>query len=104
MPEVAAAAERHEKYERLIEAARASDLPLAHRGRHPCDGLRSKAQSRRQGSACIQPVLVAPPARLREVAARRHLDISGFEVVEAAHSHDSADKAVELVRSGGPKP
>jgi phosphate acetyltransferase len=35
-----------------------------------------------------------------DVARRASLDISGFELVDAAHSHDSAAKAVQLVRDG----
>ena len=38
--------------------------------------------------------------RIREVAAEHGLDISGFEIVDAAYSQDSAAKAVELVREG----
>jgi phosphate acetyltransferase len=44
--------------------------------------------------------LVGPPDRIRDVAERAGLDISGFPLKEAAHSHDSAEKAVELVRQG----
>jgi phosphate acetyltransferase len=48
----------------------------------------------------IEPILVGPEARIREVAARAGLDISAFEIVPAEHSHDSAAKAVELVTAG----
>jgi phosphate acetyltransferase len=44
--------------------------------------------------------LVGPPERIRDVAERAGLDISGFPLKESAHSHDSAAKAVELVREG----
>jgi phosphate acetyltransferase len=48
----------------------------------------------------IAPILVGPPDRIRAVAERAGLDISGFPLKESAHSHDSAEKAVELVREG----
>jgi len=48
----------------------------------------------------ISPILVGPPERIRDVAERTELDISGFPLKESAHSHDSAEKAVELVREG----
>ena len=48
----------------------------------------------------IAPILVAPPDRIRDVALRAELDILGFPLRESAHSHDSAAKAVELVREG----
>jgi phosphate acetyltransferase len=43
---------------------------------------------------------VGPPERLREVAAKAGLDISAMEIVTSAHSHESAAKAVELVKAG----
>ena len=48
----------------------------------------------------IAPILVGPPERIRAVAERAGLDISGFPLKASAHSHDSAAKAVELVREG----
>ena len=42
---------------------------------------------------------MGPVARIREVAARHALDIGTFEIVDAAHSHDAAAKAVGLVRA-----
>jgi phosphate acetyltransferase len=46
------------------------------------------------------PILVGPKSRIREVAARWNLDISGMPIIDSEHSHDSAAKAVEQVRSG----
>ena len=67
---------------------------------HPCDAasLEGAVEAARMG--LLQPILVGPPARIREVAAKASLDIGAFELVEAQHSHDSAAKAVELVRAG----
>ena len=48
----------------------------------------------------IAPILVGPPERVRATAAEADLDISEFTLIPSAHSHDSADKAVELVRKG----
>ena len=48
----------------------------------------------------ITPILVGPPDRIREVAEQAGLDISSFPLKESAHSHDSAEKAVALVREG----
>jgi phosphate acetyltransferase len=39
-------------------------------------------------------------ARVRNAADAAHLEISGFELVESAHSHESAAKAVGLVTAG----
>jgi len=90
---------RHEKYERLIE--RCKELaPMPTAVAHPCDesSLRGALDASKNG--LIAPVLVGPVDRIKATAAKSDLDISGFELVEAEHSHDSAAKAVELVRIG----
>jgi phosphate acetyltransferase len=48
----------------------------------------------------LKPILVGPSARLHDVADRASLDIGSLELVASKHSHDSAAKAVELVRAG----
>ncbi len=48
----------------------------------------------------ITPILVGPRARIEAVAKEHGLDIAAFQIVDAAHSHESAAKAVELVREG----
>ncbi len=90
---------RHEKYERLIK--RAQELPaISLSVAHPCDevSLESAVEAARLG--IVKPILVGPAARIRETAQRAKLDISALEIVDAAHSRESAAKAVELVRMG----
>src|SRR5262245_31999426 len=48
----------------------------------------------------MEPILVGPQAKIAAAAAARNLDLSKFRVVDAAHSHDAADKAVALVKAG----
>ena len=101
MPDIAVRPDRnsHEKYDLLIQAAqRHPPIPTA--VAHPCDdvSLESAIEAARLG--LIMPILVAPRARILAVAERAGLDISGMEIVESAHSHDSAAKAVDLVRCG----
>jgi phosphate acetyltransferase len=48
----------------------------------------------------IIPVLVGPEAKIRAVAEQAEIDISGYELVDVAHSHEAAERAVELARSG----
>ena len=100
MPEdVAAAPRAHEKYERLIASARALE-GVAMAVVHPCDGvsLESAVEAARLG--LIRPVLVGPTARIKAAADKAKIDIGPFEIVDAEHSHDSAAKAVQVVRSG----
>ncbi len=90
---------RGARYERLLAAAR--DLPpVTTAVVHPCDrvSLESAIEAARLG--LIAPILVGPPERIRATAAEADLDISAVTLVASAHSHNSADKAVELVRQG----
>jgi phosphotransacetylase len=43
---------------------------------------------------------VGPQAKIQQVAESAGVDLTGLRIVDAAHSHASAAKAVELVRSG----
>lgn len=90
---------RHEKYERLIVAARRLQ-PVVTAVAHPCDEVSLQSAVEAAELGIIIPILVGPLARVRSVAARAKIDITRYECVDAAHSHDAADKAVELVRIG----
>lgn len=99
MPDAAQAQARmHKKYDRLIKAAQAQTAVVT-AVVHPCDAvsLESAVEAARLG--LIVPILVGPVAKIRDVAARQSIDIGPFELVDAAHSHDAAAKAVELVRT-----
>ncbi len=81
--------------------ARLSDRPaLSLAVAHPCDALslRSVVEVAEQG--LVTPILVGPEAKIRAVAADAKIDISRYRLVDAPHSHDSALRAVALVRSG----
>ncbi|WP_281063715.1 phosphate acetyltransferase [Sphingomonas sp. LaA6.9] len=97
--EVAASGSRHEKFKRLVEAAQRHP-PTATAIAHPCDEVSLESAVEAARLKLITPILVGPESKIREVAAANDLDISAFEIVDAAHSHDSAAKAVALVRAG----
>jgi phosphate acetyltransferase len=92
-------AKRHEKYQRLIEAARALQ-PVATAVAHPCDesSLSGAVDAAKLG--LIKPILVGPKAKIAAVAKQFKLDISPYELVDVPHSHAAAAKAVELVQAG----
>jgi phosphate acetyltransferase len=48
----------------------------------------------------IAPLLTGPEQRIRAVAEKVELDISGFELFDTPHSHASAAAAVRLVHEG----
>jgi phosphate acetyltransferase len=67
---------------------------------HPCDAvsLEGPVEAARRG--LIRPILVGPRARILAVAEECGLDVSGYAIVDTAHSHESAARAVALCRSG----
>jgi phosphate acetyltransferase len=90
---------RHEKFERLVAKAQ-RETPVKTAVAHPCDEVSLLGAVEAARLKLIVPILVGPAARVRDTAARSGLDIDGFELVDAAHSHDAAAKAVALVRAG----
>jgi len=101
MPDATGAAgvRPHAKYDHLIEVA-GKHPAMATAVAHPCDAvsLESAIEAARLG--LLKPILVGPVARVSDVAGRSGLDIGSFEIVDSRHSHDSAAKAVELVKAG----
>jgi phosphate acetyltransferase len=67
---------------------------------HPCDrdSLLGPLEAAERG--LITPVLVGPEGKIRAVAEQHGIDLVGFRIVEAEHSHAAAAKAVALARAG----
>ncbi len=99
MPDKIIPTEGHEKFRNLVARARA-ELPVPTAVVHPCDEVSLSGAIEAAELGLIVPILVGPQARIRDVAAKAGLDIARFEIVDAAHSHDAAAKAVALVRAG----
>jgi phosphate acetyltransferase len=86
------------KYDRLIAAAKSVPaVPTI--VVHPCDetSLRGAVDSAEAG--IIRPIMVGPERKIRDTASKHGLDISGFEIVDAAHSEEAAAKGVELIQA-----
>jgi phosphate acetyltransferase len=89
----------HEKYDRLIAAAQA--LPkLKVAVAHPCDEASLGAALEAASLGIVEPILVGPKSKIVAAAKALEADITPFRLVEAAHSHDAAAKAVALVQAG----
>jgi phosphate acetyltransferase len=67
---------------------------------HPCDAVSLDSAIEAARLKLIEPILVGPAARIKEVAAAANLEAWRFEQVDSEHSHDSAAKAVALVKAG----
>ena len=92
-------AARHDKYERLVAAAR-ENPPVPTAVAHPCDDVSLEGAVEAARLGLIKPTLVGPEARIRAIAEKARIDLGPFEIVDAAHSHDAAAKAVALVTAG----
>ena len=93
----------HERYDRLLRAAKQLP-PVTTAVAHPCDEVSLKGAVEAARLGLIAPILVGPPDRVRDVAERAELDISGFPLKESVHSHDSAAKAVDSSAKARPRP
>jgi len=89
---------KHEKYDALI--GRCEGLaPVRTAVVHPCDEMSLRATLEAAPMRLIQPIIVGPGERIRALAASLGIDLGRIDFVVTPHSHASAEKAVELVRS-----
>ena len=99
MPESVERDVPHEKYQRLIKAAQA--LPTIKVAvAHPCDDVSLQGAIEAARLGLIEPILVGPVERIRNVAKAAGLDIGAMEIVASEHSNNSAAKAAGLVTAG----
>jgi len=87
------------KYERLLERCKTIEaVPTA--VAHPCEESALIGAVEAAQAGLISPILVGPAAKIEETAKSAKVELGNLEIVDAAHSLDSAKKAVELVRAG----
>lgn len=90
---------QHAQYESLLLACRGIP-PIRTAIVHPCDESSLEAAKGAAIGKLIEPVLVGPEMRIRDLAAKLHFDLTHVELVNTPHSHASAAQAVSLVRAG----
>ncbi|KFG95655.1 phosphate acetyltransferase [Burkholderia paludis] len=90
---------QHQKYDALIARCRAL-RPVTVAVAHPCDEVSLRAAVDAARAGLVVPVLVGPAARIAALAATLDIDLSGYRLVDAPHSHAAAALAVGLVRAG----
>ncbi|MEM9426724.1 MAG: bifunctional enoyl-CoA hydratase/phosphate acetyltransferase [Pseudomonadota bacterium] len=83
----------------LLVRARALD-PLTVAVVHPCDKESLAGALHARDLGLIDPLLVGPRDRITAVAEAHELDLAGATLIDAPHSHASAEQAVSLVREG----
>jgi len=85
------------KYEQLLERCKSLE-PIPTAIAHPCDETSLSAAVEAANKGLIVPILVGPREKIQSAANSAGINLAGFQIVDAAHSHASAVKAVELLR------
>jgi phosphate acetyltransferase/phosphate butyryltransferase len=67
---------------------------------HPCDEASLVGAVEAAREKLIEAVLVGPAEKIRRAAELANVDLAGFEIVNAQHSHAAAVAAVALARDG----
>ena len=87
------------KYERVLERC-AALAPIPTAVVHPCEKTALLGAIEAGQKGLILPILVGPAAKIESIARLEKIDLGNTQIIDASHSHDSAVKAVELVRKG----
>jgi len=87
------------QYESLIRACRPL-APIRTAVVHPCDESSLEAVKAAAIGKLIEPVLVGPEKRIRDLAAKLHFDLTNVQLIATPHSHAAAEQAVALARAG----
>ncbi len=88
--------------DRYLELIRMCDglAPMSTAVVHPCSDDALKGAIIAAERKLITPILIGPEKKIRAVAAEAGVDISGFRLVPAEHSHHAAELAVAMVHAG----
>jgi len=87
------------KYELVLERCQGLvAIPTA--VAHPCEETALSGAIEAAELGLIEPILVGPKAKIAEVARRCGISLEDRELIDVAHSHDAAARAVQLVREG----
>jgi len=98
MPEVTFL-DREARYQHLL--ARTKDMPPALMAvAHPCDAESLRGVIKAAEADLIVPILIGPEQKIRAIAREHDCNLASMQIIDVAHSHDAAAKAVALVREG----
>lgn len=90
---------KHHVFDRLIADCQKVE-PISAAVCHPCDQVSLVGAVEAALKGLINPVLVGPESKIRSVAEAEGVDISPYRIINVEHSHQSAEKAVALCRTG----
>jgi len=87
------------KYEQLLLRCKELD-PIPTAVAHPCEVSALSGALEAAELGLILPFLVGPMQKIEKVAMDAGLDLGKTPIIDTEHSHESAVKAVELIREG----
>jgi len=87
------------RYEILLQRC-AGLKPVPTAVAHPCETTALEGAIDAGQKGLITPILVGPTKRIQEIAKTSGIDLGQVEMIDTPHSHESASKAVQLVREG----
>lgn len=87
------------KYEQLLNKCKTLE-PVPTAVAHPCEHSALIGAMEAAELGLIKPILVGTTERIKAVAKAAKIDIANIQIVDSSHSHDSAAKAVALVKEG----
>ena len=87
------------KYEQLLARCKELD-PVPTAVAHPCEFTALSGALEAAALGLIIPFLIGPIKKIEKVAMEGELDLGNTPIIDTEHSHDSAIKAVELIREG----
>jgi len=89
----------HHAFESLIARAKALP-PMPTAVIWPCESHALAGPVSAAQNGIIKPLLVGDRSRIREIAAKEKIDLTGFEFIDVATPEDAAATGVKLVTSG----
>lgn len=99
-PDVASiSVQTHDKFAAFVQRVKPL-RPVPTAVAHPCSDAAIQAAIEAAKAGIIEPILVGPLDRIRAAAEQAGVDLRGLRLVDAVHSHESAEKAVALIRAG----
>ncbi len=99
LPEPGITVDRNHRYGELLDAAR--NFSRVRMGVvHPCSAESLEGAIEAARLNLIEAILIGPAKRIRSLAERCRISLSGITLVDVPHSHAAARKAVEMARLG----
>ena len=100
MPDITIGATKHNVLSKKLYSLKEGMEPLITAIVHPVDELSIAGAVAAAKDGIIIPILVGPEQKIIDAAKAANVDILGYQIINTMHSHESADVAVALAKTG----